>query len=175
MVFLYRRNWRIRRILGIVLGLLVASSVFMAVLRTMQRPAAFPRYDSQQIYLKRKYTKVLRSPRSYRVSYMQGLSINLTSVVVSPSELHTLPSQVLLDMRNKSRLYKTIFERVHLSPQVKHYPKSIEYREARWLLDTLEDTLYPISRKKYPGGVKQLYDSFSGRGIVMTSGSKHFK
>ncbi len=159
MVFVLRRNWRIKRIVTILAaGIAVATLLLMLIARRdVQKP------------------KGLMSPEREDINYLHDLDINWETALERPADLYEDPNQVLLDMRNKSRLHKTVFERLHLSPLVKHRQNSPEYRKARWFLDALEDTLYPLNRTKYPNGVKQMYDGYRGRGIVMTSGSKHFK
>jgi hypothetical protein len=77
-------------------------------------------------------------------------------------------------LRQDSLEYKELFTKLYTKPKAADGIFSKELA-AKSRLDFLEDTLYPLSRTAFPGGVQQLYQSFKGRGIVMTSGSHHYR
>lgn len=109
--------------------------------------------------------------------WFQELCRNLTGSFALSMEREYPQGDKLRTLRENSIIYMRLFEELYLRP-LSDEPSSPQHKDrkrAHATLAALEDSLYPISREAIPGGIKQLYDSYRGRGIVMTSGFFHFR
>lgn len=110
------------------------------------------------------------------IDYLIGLDVDPDVELLAPKDQALDRVSVLIKMRQMSILYKTLFERLYIDPiATKHTYRSNSFKEAHLYLKALEWTLYPINEDVFPGGLKQIYDESHGRGLVMSSGTKHFK
>ena len=71
----------------------------------------------------------------------------------------------------QSILYDTLFEELYIK---KTFIENQEQRD--FIMSTMRklESAYPVNSQKY-SSLNLLYESFSGRGIVMASGNKHIK
>ncbi len=80
-------------------------------------------------------------------------------------------------LKQRSLVHMHLFEALLATKQSPELLKqNQEYNNAHQNMESLEELMYPLNKKKYPHGVRSLYDSFiEGRGLVMSSGNWHYR
>lgn len=101
---------------------------------------------------------------------LEWSSINLSYQLNPEYTASTLSNDTRL-LTEKIRHHRQLFN--HLYLQTSDHIDDASRVEMQNVLHELED-MYPINKDKY-ASVWELYSSFNGRGIVMTTGKFHFK